>query len=109
MGAMPTAIRRFGPLALALVACALLAVSEFTHLYSIHVLKVTVHTATVGSHHGYSLLVIALAAAVMAVAATLGGSRPAAFALLALAVAALVIALAVDLPVVDDTGLYGHN
>src|SRR3954453_10586205 len=106
---MPPAIRRHGPLALALLGCLLLAVAEFTDLYSIHVITVTVKSATVGSHHGYALLIIALAAAAMAVGATRGGSRPAAVALLVLAVAALVIALAVDLPVVDETGLYGRD
>jgi hypothetical protein len=106
---MPPVVRRHGLLALALVACVLLAVAEFTDLYSIHVITVTVHSATVGSHHGYALLVIAIVAALMAAGATLGGSRPAALALVALAIAALVIALAVDLPVVDDTGLYGRD
>ena len=106
---MPPAIRRHGLLALALLACVLLAVAEFTDLYSIHVITVTVKSATVGSHHGYALLIIALGAAAMAVGATVGGSRPAALALVALAIAALVIALAVDLPVVDDTGLYGRD
>lgn len=106
---MPPAIRRHGPLVLALLGCLLLAVAEFTDLYSIHVITVTVKSATVGSHHGYALLIVAIAAAAMAVGATRGGSRPAAVALLALAIAALVIALAVDLPVVDDTGLYGRD
>jgi hypothetical protein len=106
---MPPAIRRHGPLFVALLGCLLLAVAEFTNLYSIHVITVTVKSATVGSHHGYALLIIAIAAAAMAVGATRGGSRPAAVALLALAAAALVIALAVDLPVVDDTGLYGRD
>jgi hypothetical protein len=106
---MPPVIRRHGLLALALLACLLLAVAEFTHLYSIHVITVTVKSGTVGAHHGYALLVIAVAAAAMAFGATTGGSRPAALALLALAVAALVVALAIDLPVVDDTGLYGRD
>jgi hypothetical protein len=106
---MPPAIRRHGPLSLALLGCLLLAVAEFTELYSIHVITVTVKSATVGSHHGYALLVIAVAAAAMAFGAARGGSRPAAAALILLAVAALVIALAIDLPVVDDTGLYGRD
>jgi hypothetical protein len=106
---MPTAIRRHGLLALALLACVLLVVAEFTDLYSIHVITVTVKSATVGSHHGYALLVIALAGAAMAFGATAGGARPAALALLALGVVALLVALVVDLPVVDDTGLYGRD
>src|SRR4051794_15725907 len=100
MHAMPPALRRHGLLGLALLACLLLVVSEFPALYSIHVITVTVKSATVGSHHGYALLIIGVAAGLMAVGATIGGSRPAALALVALALAALVIALAVDLPVV---------
>src|SRR3954454_13786656 len=106
---MPPAIRRHGPLSLALLGCLLLAVAEFTDLYSIHVIAVTVKSATVGSHHGYALLIIALAAGAMAFGAVRGGSRAAAIARLALPVAALVIALAIDLPFVDDTGLYGRD
>jgi hypothetical protein len=106
---MSQPIRRHAPLALTLLACALLAVAEFTTLYSVHVGGVTVHTGTVGGHHGFALLLLALAAAVMAVGAARGGSLPAAFALLGLAAAALAIALAVDLPAVGRTGLYGRN
>src|SRR4051794_6491344 len=102
-------LRRFGPLALALAGCVLLVVGEFSHLYEIKVITVVVKTGTVGAHHGYALLIIAVVAALMAFAAVIGGSRPASLALVLLAVAALVIALAVDLPVVDDTGLYGRN
>jgi hypothetical protein len=102
-------VRRFGPLALALAGCGLLAIGEFSRLYEIKVITVVVHHATVGSHHGYALLVIAGLAAVLAFGAALGRSRPAAAALVVLAVAALAIALAVDLPVVNDTGLYGRN
>src|SRR3954451_23715975 len=109
MRRMSHAIRRYGPLALALVACVMLAVAEFTNLYSVHVITVTVAHGTVGAHHGYALLIIALAAAGMAYGATIGGSRPAAVGLLVLAVAALVIALAIDLPVVDDEGVWGRN
>lgn len=101
--------RSHGPLALALVACALLAAAEFTDLYSVKALAVTVHTQSVGSHHGYALLIIAAVAALMAIGATRGGSRPAAYAVVGLAVTALAIALAVDLPVVDDEGLYGRD
>jgi uncharacterized membrane protein YtjA (UPF0391 family) len=96
-------------LVLALAGCVLLAIAEFSHLYEIQVITVTVKVGKVGAHHGYALLIIAIVAALMAFAAVLGGSRPAAWALFALAVAALVIALAVDLPVVNDTGLYGRN
>src|SRR5690242_16234682 len=106
---MPTAIRRHGLLGIALAGCLLLAVAEFTHLYSIRVITVTKAAASAGSHHGYALLIIALAATAMAVGATHGRSRPAALALLVLAVAALVIVLAVDLPVIHDTGVIGRD
>jgi hypothetical protein len=109
MPRMTPAIRRHGPLALALVACLLLAVSQFLDLYSIRINTVVKDLGTVGGHHAYSVLLIAVAAAVMSVGALVGGSRPAAVALLVLAVAALSIALLRDLPVVDDEGLYGQR
>ena len=104
-GALP----RFGLLGLALVACVLLAVAEFLDLYSIQVITVTKETGSVGGHHGYAQLLIAIGAAAMAVGAVRGASRPAALALVILAVAAVVIALVVDLPVVNDSGLVGRN
>ena len=45
----------------------------------------------------------------MALGAVLGGSRPAAVAVLVLAAGALAIALAVDLPDVHETGLIGRT
>jgi len=62
-----------------------------------------------GGHHGYALAVMAVGIVVMAVGAVLGGSRPAAVAVVVLAVAALAIALAVDLPDVHETGLIGRT
>lgn len=109
MDGMPPVVRRHGPLALTHLACLVLAVSEFTTLYQVKIITVTRDVSTVGAHHGYALLILAVAAAVMAVGAVRGGSRPAAFAVLAIAVAALVIALAVDLPVVDEEGTYGRD
>ena len=38
-----------------------------------------------------------------------GASRPAALALLLLAIVALVVVLAIDLPDLDETGLYGRD
>lgn len=96
---------RIGPLVMALAGCVLLIVAEFMPLLEIRVITVVKETRTAGAHHGYALLVIALAAAFMAWGANVGGSRPAAFALLGLAIAALVVVLAVDLPKVDDAGL----
>jgi cytochrome bd-type quinol oxidase subunit 1 len=109
MRAMRPVVRRDGPLALALVACLLLIVAEFTTLYQVRIITVVKDVSTVGAHHGYALLVLAVAAAAMAYAATRGRSRPAALALLAIAVVALVIVAAVDLPVVDEEGTYGRD
>lgn len=59
--------------------------------------------------NGGSFLLLALLAAVMAWGAGLGGSRPAAVALLAVGVLVLGWALLVDLPVTDETGALGSN
>src|SRR4051794_41382102 len=62
-----------------------------------------------GAHHGYALLVIGLAMLPMAWGAVIGGSRPAAYALLVLAVIALFVVLALDLPDLNETGLIGRT
>jgi hypothetical protein len=95
-------------LGLALVACVLLGVAEFLELNHIDIITVRKDGVGVGGHHGYALLVIAVAGVLMALGAW-RGSRPAAVALAVLGVAALVIVLVVDLPDVDATGLYGRN
>lgn len=100
---------RYGLLGLASVACLLLIVAEFTDLYSIRVITVTVEHGKTGPHHGYALGLIAVAALVLAVGATVRGSRPAAVGMVALGAVALLVALLVDLPVVDDTGVYGRD
>lgn len=106
---MPDVLRRHGLLALALLGCVLLIVAEFSDLYSVRVITATVAHGSVGGHHAYALLVVALAAAVMALGATIGASRPAAMALVVLAAAALFVVLAIDLPAVGETGRYGMN
>lgn len=53
--------------------------------------------------------VLALGIAAMAVGAGLGGSRPAAVALLVLGALALGLGLAVDLPVTRETGVLGGS
>jgi hypothetical protein len=55
-----------------------------------------------GSHHGYALVLVALAAVAMALGA-LRGARAAAAALVALGAAALVVALVIDLPATRDS------
>jgi hypothetical protein len=106
---MPTAVRRHGPLALALIACLLLIVAEFMTLYRVEIITVVKDVRTVGANHGYALAVLAVAAAAMAIGASRGASRPAALALAAIAVVVLVIVLAVDLPAVGDEGTYGRD
>ena len=98
-------------LVLPLVGAALLVAAEFSTLYDVRVVTTIPAGASysTGAHHGYAQLVIAAAVVVMAIGAVLGGSRPAAVAVLVLGAAALVVALVVDLPVTDDTGLYGQT
>jgi hypothetical protein len=106
---VPGLLSRYGLLVLPLVACVLLVIAEFSTLYEITIITVTADTVGGGGHHGFALLVIALAAAAMTVGAVRGGSRPAALALMILAVVALAVVLAIDLPDLDETGPYGRN
>jgi hypothetical protein len=93
---------------LALVGAALLIVSEFTPVIRIVVGDdVTKKTISGGDRHAYSLIVVALAGAAMAVGAWRGNSRPAMAALAALGALALLIAVVRDVPALDDTGVYG--
>jgi hypothetical protein len=94
-----------------LAGAALLVAAEFSTLYDVRVVTTVPEGASysTGGHHGYAQLVIAAAIVVMAIGAALGGSRPAAVAVLVLGAVALVVALVVDLPVTDDTGLYGQT
>ncbi len=86
--------------ALGLAGAVLLAVAEFTTLFEVTVgsLGVVKRSATGGEHHGYALLVIALAGMAMVLWALASGGRAAALALVVLGAAAVVVALAVDLP-----------
>lgn len=59
--------------------------------------------------NGGAFLLLALLTAVMAWGGGLGGSRPAAAALLLVGVLVLTWALLVDLPVTDESGALGHN
>jgi hypothetical protein len=94
-----------------LAGAALLVAAEFSTLYDVRVVTTVPEGASysTGGHHGYAQLVIAAAIVVMAIGAALGGSRPAAVAVLVLGAVSLAVALAVDLPVTDDTGLYGQT
>ena len=64
---------------------------------------------TGGDQHGYALVVVALLTVVMAVGAGLGGSRPAAAALVIAGLIVLGIALLGDRPDLDSTGRVGPN
>jgi hypothetical protein len=57
--------------------------------------------------HGPALLLLGLVTAAMAWGAGVGGSRPAAAALVAIGLLVLAISLLIDLPVTDDTGAIG--
>jgi hypothetical protein len=59
--------------------------------------------------NGGSFVLLAALTAVMAWGAGIGGSRPAAIALVAVGVAVLAWSLLVDLPVTDETGALGRN
>jgi hypothetical protein len=102
---------RIALLVLPLAGAGLLIAAEFSTLYDVRVVTAIPEggTFSAGGNHGYALGVMGLAIAVMAFGAVLGGSRPAAVAVLVLASAALAIALVVDLPDVHETGLIGKT
>jgi hypothetical protein len=102
---------RLALLALPLAGAGLLVAAEFSTLYDVRVVTAVPEggSFSTGGHHGYALAVIAVAIVVMSLGAVLGGSRPAAVAVLALAAGALAIALLVDLPDVHETGLIGRT
>jgi hypothetical protein len=102
---------RLALLALPLAGAGLLVAAEFSTLYDVRVVAAVPEggSFSAGGHHGYALAVIAVAIVVMSLGAVLGGSRPAAVAVLALAAGALAIALLVDLPDVHETGLIGRT
>jgi hypothetical protein len=102
---------RYGLLIPLLAGALLLAIAEFLTLYEIRVITAVPEGGTYagGPHHGYALLVIAIALVPMSIGAVIGGSRPAALAALALSLAAVVVVLAVDLPDLNETGLIGRT
>ena len=102
---------RLALLALPLAGAVLLLAAEFSTLYDVRVVTAVPEggSFSAGGHHGYAQAVIAMAIAVMALGAVLGGSRPAAVAVLVLGLGALAIALIVDLPDVHETGLIGRT
>jgi hypothetical protein len=107
---MPTPLQ-LALLSLPVTGAGLLVAAEFSTLYDVRVVTAVPEGGafSTGGHHGYALLVIAAAIVLMAVGAVIGGSRPAAVAVVVLALGALAIAVFVDLPDVDQTGLIGRT
>jgi hypothetical protein len=107
---VPTPLR-IALLVLPLAGAGLLIAAEFSTLYEVVVVTAVPEggSFSAGGHHGYALGVMAVGIVVMTLGAVLGGSRPAAVAVLVLAAASLAIALAVDLPDVNETGLIGRT
>jgi hypothetical protein len=106
----------------ALVAAGLLVATEFSTVASVDVANTSCEVIQDSDpdlaercslsgfeRNGGSFLLVAGLIAVMGWGAGIGGSRPAAAALVALGVFVLAWALAVDLPVTDDTGALGNN
>lgn len=95
---------------LPLAGAGLLVAAEFATLYEVRVGDSVPPGASssAGAHHGYALLVIALAVGMMTAFAVAGGSRPAAIALALLGLVALGIALLADRPATGEEGLYGE-
>jgi hypothetical protein len=123
-----SAIGRSDPLALTVLALGalaalLLAVAEFSTIASIELTNPREScesqlvdpqqrercTLSGFDRHGGAFLLLAVLMALMAWGAGVGASRPAAVALSLVGAVVLVIALAVDLPVTDDTGAIGRN
>jgi hypothetical protein len=107
---VPPALRA-ALLVLPLAGAGLLLAAEFATLYDVRVVTAVPEGGSFsgGGHHGYAQAVIAVGIVVMAIGAVIGGSRPAAVAVLVLAAGALAIALLVDLPDVHETGLIGRT
>jgi hypothetical protein len=108
--AVPTTFR-YALLALPMAGAGLLVAAEFATLYDVRVVTAVPEGGafSTGGHHGYAQAVLAVAIAVMAFGAVVGGSRPAAVAVLVLALGSLAITLLVDLPDVHETGLIGRT
>jgi hypothetical protein len=118
-GASPLAI---GVTAAGFVAAVLLVVTEFSVVASVDVASGSCEVIQDTNaeladrcelsgfeRNGGSFLLVAALTAAMAWGAGVGGSRPAAVALVAVGVAVLAWALLVDLPETNETGALGRN
>jgi hypothetical protein len=114
-GASPLAI---GVSAVGLVAAVLLVVTEFSTIASVDVASGSCEVINDASpenadrcelsgfeRHGGSFILLGVLVAVMAWGAGLGGSRPAAIALVAVGLLVLAWSLAIDLPEADEEGI----
>ena len=90
-----------------MLGAVLLVLSEFTHLYSIHIASqhAPVSSVTGGSHNSYAFVPIGVLAALLAFGAARERSRAALLALVAIGVISLLIALIGDLPDAQAGGL----
>lgn len=100
---------RWGLLAGGLSGAALLAVAEFTPLFTIHTRagQTAIKTVPTGSHDSYALLPVALLSALLSLEVWRNRARLALVATGVLGVVALLIALLRDLPDAHATGLVG--
>ena len=91
--------------AVAVAGALLLLAAELSPLYTVVVgaLGTPRRSVTAGSHHGYALVLVALAALAMT-AGALRGAPAAAIALAVLGAVALIVALVIDLPDTRATG-----
>lgn len=118
-GATPLGI---GITAAALVAAVLLVATEFSTVASVDVASGSCEVIqdtepeladrcelSGFERNGGALLLVALFVGAMAWGAGIGGSRPAAVALVGIGVAVLAWSLFVDLPVTDETGALGSS
>jgi hypothetical protein len=101
-----------GSISLAIFACGLvgavlLVISEFTHLYAIHIASQHAPVSTIrgGSHNSYAFIPIALLALALAFGAARERSHVSLLALAALGITSLLIALLGDLPDAQASGL----
>jgi hypothetical protein len=108
-------------LALSVAGGLAVAASEFLTVFSVHVVIASCADLaadpaladtcreTGAERHLYAFVVVGVAIVIMGAGASLGGSRPAAWALVALAVVVLAITLALDLPDAFSTGPIGER
>jgi hypothetical protein len=122
-----SAIGRSDPVALIVtalggLAALLLVITEFTTIASVDVASGSCEVINDANpdladrcelsgleRHGGAFILMGLFTAFMAWGAGLGGSRPAAVALVVVGAVVVVIAVALDFPVTDDTGAIGRN